>query len=533
MTSSGLMSKDFTHGWNSSNYIFRVEVDGRLEHAYTFSIDGVPFLQMQRKHDMEVSKRNEPDNDRHTERKQNKAPFAKPGQTTAGAKLANTTRRFSSDNTPADSVRGAFQSPEISNRDTYDPFESNEAADPFGEDPFGSEPPEVVSKPKKGLLQQSPVRITAVAPPVSLLDDDEAPQMSSAISSQGSFDPFGTAADPFAVAPTGRKASDFSNDLAGLSFTVPAPTHDTADPVNPFESKAPFSVDDLFDEGEPPSPVPVTTLVTTTSDVWNAPKSLVNLDLNASSASSTSNAFSGRSPSLNLLLNGSSSRPQGQTGMNAPPQTNMGGPNQGMNGQPGMGMNNGPQGMNSGHMGMNGQSGMGMNNGPMGMNYGPQGMNGPSMGQGQGMIGTGGVGSSNSRMMMGNNAPQGQGTTAGGMMGQGQGGMMAGGMMGQGQGYGMQQGQGMMGGGMQGQGQGMMAGGMQGQGQGGMMTGGMMGQGQGYGMQQGQRQGYGMTTSVNMPSTSGATSSLTGSAVARGVPSQNGPKSSLDNISWK
>ena len=110
---------------------------------------------------------------------------------------------------------------------------------------------------------------------------------------------------------------------------------------------------------------------------------------------------------------------------------------------------------------------------------------------------------------------------------------MAGGMMGQGQGYGMQQGQGMMGGGMQGQGQGMMAGGMQGQGQGGMMTGGMMGQGQGYGMQQGQRQGYGMTTSVNMPSTSGATSSLTGSAVARGVPSQNGPKSSLDNISWK
>ena len=198
------MSKDFTHGWNSSNYIFRVEVDGRLEHAYTFSIDGVPFLQMQRKHDMEVSKRNEPENDRQVEKNnstinKSKAPFAKPGQTAAGAKIANTTRRFSSDIVPPDSTRGSFQSPEISKKDTFDPFESNEAADPFGDDPFGSEPSEAVSKPKKPILQQSPVRVPAVPPPVSLLDEDEAPQIYSAItSSPATFDPFGTSADPFA-----------------------------------------------------------------------------------------------------------------------------------------------------------------------------------------------------------------------------------------------------------------------------------------------------------------------------------------------
>ena len=104
VTSSGLMSKDFTHGWNSSNYIFRVEVDGRLEHQYTFSIDGVPFIQMQRKQDIDRQHRNDRDNDRDSEERNNnnpsryqKAPFAKnnPGQTSAGARLADSSSSVS------------------------------------------------------------------------------------------------------------------------------------------------------------------------------------------------------------------------------------------------------------------------------------------------------------------------------------------------------------------------------------------------------------------------------------------------------
>jgi hypothetical protein len=503
------MSKDFTHGWNSSNYIFRVEVDGRLEHQYNFSIDGVSFNEMQRKRDMEVRKRNENDG-----APRNKAPFAKPGQTTGGGRSGNPDRRFSNDG--AGQNRGSFQSPDVHRKDPFDPFESSEAADPFGEDPFGDESSDVVAKGSKPAQTTPP---PPVKPPVSLLDDDDEPPAARSSftfgeSSAPAFDPFGTAQS--GSAPPSRRASDFSNDLAGLSYTVaPAKAPEQANEINPFAGSDSPS-DEFFEE----EPLPSST-VPPVSSAWIAPKNLVNLDFNAPSASSTTNAFSGRSPSLNLLLNGSSTRVQGSTGMNAPPVQSMG-----MNNSGQMGMNN--SGQMGGQMGMNnnGQMGgqMGMNNnGQMG---GQMGMN--NNGQMGGQMGMNNNGQMGGQMGMNNNGPMGGRQMMGmGQMGQGQG-MMQQQQYGQG---GMMQGAG--GGGMGGiQNNRMMMNNNMGQGQGqgqgmNMMSGGMGGM-------QGQGQGgmYNAGGSINLPSSSGSTSSLAGAGVARGIPTKNGPKSSLDTINW-
>lgn len=533
------MSKDFTHGWNSSGYIFRIEVDGRMEHEYTFSIDGVAFVQMPRKNEMEFMKNPSRDTERrnssgNSSAGKSKAPFAKAG---SGAKSQD--RRFSGE-TGTETNRGSFQSPDV-NKNAFDPFESDEPADPFNEDPFGSAPSDAGGRTKRPPAQLSPIKAPVVqAPPVSLLDnDDEQPAQQNSFAfgtstAPASFDPFGTATEPFVPPRVNRNAADISNDFAGMSFSLPVKEPEHSVPINPFATPAHSTADDFFDE-EPLPPAPVAVV----PEVWSAPKNLVNLDLNAPSASSTTNAFSGRSPSLNLLLNGSATRPTGQTGMNAPPQAQMGtnGP-QGMNGPQG-GMN-GPQGMNGHQGGMNGPQGMvpygmgpqGMNgpqggmNGPYGMN-GPQGMNhgmgghGQMMGMGMGMNGGQNMGPGVG-MMQQQQIPQQQQMqqqqqfNQGGMMQQGQG------MQQRPQGpQGLTPSMGMAGG-VGSPNSRLMMGGMPG-------GGGMQGQGQG---QQGQGQiVYGMP--VNMPSTSGATSSLTGVGLARGVPSQNGPKSSLDSINWK
>ena len=524
---------------------------------------------MQRKRDMEVKRRNENDGDREGERRttssgasRNKAPFAKPGQG-GGSKGTNPDRRFSNDTSGSGPNRGSFQSPDVNRKDPFDPFESSEAADPFGEDPFGDESSDVVAKGNKP-AQTTPVR-TPPPVPVSLLDDDDEPPAARSSftfgeSSAPAFDPFGTAHS--VSAPVSRRASDFSNDFAGLSFTVaPAKVPEQANQINPFGGSDSPSADELFEEeSQPSTPAPPV------STGWTAPKNLVNLDFNAPSASSTTNAFSGRSPSLNLLLNGSSTRVQGSTGMNAPAG---GGQGMGMNNNGGqMGMNNnnnGQMGMNNnnnGQMGMNNNnnSQMGMNNnnnGQMGMNNnnnGQMGMNNNNNGQmGMNNNNNGQMGmnnNNNGQMGMNNNNQMGMNNN--GQMGGRQ--MMGMGQQGQGQGM-MQQQQQYSQGGMMPSG---IAGGMggiqnnrmmmnnnmnqgqgQGQGQGmNMMSGGMQGQGQMQGQMQGQGQGQmgmynaGAGGSMNLPSSSGATSSLAGAGVARGIPSKNGPKSSLDTINW-
>lgn len=318
-----MMAKDFTHGWNSSNYIFRVEVDGRVEHEYTFSIDGVPFLQMQRKHDLKSnsntksknsnSNHRESDNDNHYENNNNNtsrnsnsnskaAPFSK------GNPNTNDSRRSSNDSNDNRDNRGSFQSPEVINKgNSFDPF-APDTIDPF-QKPFGADG--TISSgtgPSSGIKKppiKTPVKVHAPVPEVSLLDQEE---ISSKSATTTAFDPFGSNAnnnsnDPFSTnKPSNRSAHDISQDFAGLSFAPPT----TLDNDNNITSGEKF-----FDE-EPLPVAPVPKLPD--KEVWTPPKGLVNLDFTPPVVGSTTNAFSGRSPSLNLLLNGSSTRPPTTTG---------------------------------------------------------------------------------------------------------------------------------------------------------------------------------------------------------------------------
>jgi hypothetical protein len=454
VTSSSVMSKDFTHGWNSSNYIFRVEVDGRVEHDYVFTIDGVPFAQMQRKGDLDKFNHS---ND-HKEKRTSITNSGTPPRNSNTQSSKNGSANKGSAN-KADESRSAFQSPKNAKNDSFDPFGTeNGASDPFGGN----------SKPK-------PLKSE-----VSLLDDPVAPQSKQS----NNFDPFGSTPDPFAPNPVKKSAQDFSNDFAGLSFAATPPPN----PVfSQFSAETEQTADNLFDDDVPP------VMKTPAKEVWSAPKNLVNLDFNAPPPASSSNAFSGRSPSLNLLLNGSNTRIQGGNGLNTPtppkaPMNNNQGP---MNGNQGQGPVMGGQGMQNNSL-------MGGNQNQMGFN----GNNGMGMGQNQG------------QGMMHQQQQHG--------MGMNQGGQMGGGMGNQGQGFMSQQGQGMN----QMQGNSM---GMNQQGQGGM-GGGMMNGGVANNRMMMPQGGNGS----HLASTSGAHSSLTGSSIARGVPvTTTGPKSSLDGINWK
>ena len=459
--------------------------------------------------DKEVDGRGRPNNNPVANNNPNrnpKAPFAKnisSGQTAPGARIAAASdRRLSADFPVSDSNRGSFQSPDVNRRDNFDPFTSSEMSDPFGGDPF-AEKSDVVVNSKMAISRNS----VPVPPMTSLLDsmnDDVAPTNSFSFgtsnTSTPAFDPFGSSIDPFSSPPS-RRASDFSNDFAGMSF--PVASLSVPVPVSiPFQANTkvddvPISSDDFFEVELLP--------VAPTTEAWSAPKNLVNLDFNAPSTSSSTNAFSGRSPSLNLLLNGTSTRIQGATGMNAqtapkPPMNN--GP-QGMNNGP-LGMNNGPQGMSSGPMGG------GINRPLMGLNMTPGGtMTSQGSGMVQQQLQPKGTYDNSTSMMKGQQQQQMQlqqqpnnrmmmysrnNSSGSGMMSLGSPVEM------QGQGMGQSMGQGMV-------------------------------QSMGKGM--GQVPAFSMGNSVTKSSTSGATSSLTGGSVARGVPSSNAPKSSLDTINWK
>ena len=534
------MSSDFTHGWSSSSYVFRVEVDGRLDHEYTFSINGVPFNKMQRKEDVVRRKSSsdnydqgsrEVDGANNNNQRNQKAPVAKNtsyGQTTVAAKIAAAPdRRFSNDAPNSDPNRGFFQSPDVIKKDNFDPFDSNEMSDPFGEDSFG-EKNIAVAKSKTSAQRNAP----PAQPVTSLFDsmnDDVAPinsiSFGNSTAPSAAFDPFGSSADPF-NSPPPRRASDFSKDFAGMSFTAaPVPHSVPVETFNKVES-APFSADNFFEEES----IPIVTR-NVAPEVWSAPKNLVNLDFNAPPPSQSTNAFSGRSPSLNLLLNGSSTRVQGATGMNS--QMSKVSTNSGSSTP--QAIMNGPQGMNGGQMGMNGPQGM--NGGQMGMN-GPQGMNGGQMGMNNGAMGSG-INRTIVGGLGGGMPVQGSGMMQHQSMGSSSGMMSV--MNGQ-QSQGVQHLQ-------QQQPNGRMMMGSRGNSSGtGMIdlpSGSSIGPGSSLGMQssgssngmQGMTQGgsaFSMSgNSVNIASTSGATSSLTGGSLARGVPSLNAPKSSLDTINWK
>ena len=542
------MSSDFTHGWSSSSLVFRVEVDGRLDHEYTFSINGVPFSKMQRKGDIvrpKISRSNSSDQEsrdidshpaaNNSSHRNQKATFAKnisSGQTTVAAKSAAAPdRRFSNDAPDSDPNRGFFQSPDVIKKDRFDPFDSNEMSDPFGEDPFG-EKNNVAAKSKISALRNA----SPAQPVTSLLDsmnDDVAPVNSfsfgKSTAPSAAFDPFGSSADTF-NSPPPRRASDFSNDFAGMTFTAAPVSPSVPDKTTSKTESVAFSADSFLEEETVP-----TAQCNIAPEVWSAPKNLVNLDFNAPQPSNSTNAFSGRSPSLNLLLNGSSTRVQGATGMNSQISSTLQDINKGPQGMNGgqMGMN-GPQGMNGGQMGMNGP--LGMNGGQMGMN-GPQGMNGGQMGMNgpQGMN-NGAMGSGINRALVGG--------LGGGVSTQGPGimqrqstasssGLMSA-MNGQ-QSHGIQQLQQqqpnsrmMMGSRGNSSGTGMID----------LPSGSSMASGPGSSIgMQGMGQGGPVFSmggnSTNITSTSGATSSLTGGSLARGVPSSNAPKSSLDTINWK
>jgi hypothetical protein len=261
------MSSEFSHGWNSlssHNHVFRVDASfGVADSIYTFSIDGVPFIELPREAVHDSSTKKSTGN----------------GHTKAATQV--------SPNRIAEDRRGGFQSPQ----DNWDSFESS---DPFAEtkpsassgfassDPFADE-----AEPARA-HHPSSIKITgsnhsnqgsnkhAGSRPTSTTATSKLVAPKATVPAFDGFDD-----NPFPSArSSGRKAS-YLEDLASLSTTVPT--------ANDIFSK----VDDPF--APKPVIIPTATVPTmggtstngSTDIIDLATKSLVSLDLNKSPAISS------------------------------------------------------------------------------------------------------------------------------------------------------------------------------------------------------------------------------------------------------
>ena len=229
------MQSDFSHGWNSSNYIFRVEIGTHASSdsgGYVFSVDGVRYSDMMHKSEVARQLRDNRNSDSEPTGRSstgkatnnNRAPFQSPGDAPVNKKSTPVKINLKKDNGDGD----------------FDPFGGGGGGgddDPFGSgghDPFASSgsTPKVDSASKGHKKQPQP----PPQPAASLLDDDLFDSGSSSSSApvvNDSFDPFGgstSSNDPFGSSsgshppPSRSTAQDFSADFASISFGTASPS---------------------------------------------------------------------------------------------------------------------------------------------------------------------------------------------------------------------------------------------------------------------------------------------------------------------
>lgn len=338
-----ILQSDFSHGWQSSNYVFRVEIGTHAANdsgGYVFSIDGVRYADMLHKNDVKRYLRDNQHADSHE-------PTT--GRPTV-AKATGTTGTAGNNNN-----RAPFQSPTDSNAvKKVPPITINPAKKEF--DPFGGDDDPFSSSAEKEVQTQSAVAL------LMDFDDDVAVAVAPSGAGSSGFDPFGDSSgqsnDPFGSSSSAisgatnsnhpasaTKAHDYSSDFASLSFNDSHSTANTMDPFASVPSSSASRVDPFSNRGDLGSLSPNSALSSSTAAVdpfgdygsapptapgqsnGQAPKAdpaawletkLVNLDLTGNGAGAKGGSTMG-APSLGLLLQGSGSTPP-LSAMNAPPR---------------------------------------------------------------------------------------------------------------------------------------------------------------------------------------------------------------------
>lgn len=338
-----MMASDFSHGWTSveTHRFFRIEANmGLTQDSYTFSIDGIRFIDMQKK-PVGGFKRGE-NNSRYgageaaassssTTRRastgaiSNTAPATKSPPETKQVKSVpsgNNFDPFSDNHAPSSSFDPFVESPSSANNnpkstaaanlfDTTQPANSNSNFDPFSSshDPFAQ--PAAATKPKAGndgfgsvdpfsspSSNQSSTGFSNFPAPAAQ------PTKSQTTSPANNNDLFGFDNQPSTTTTSKpqRRASaqEISMDFAGLSFAEPAKAHQPA-PVIAL-----------------PQPVveqPVETKVAAPVDPWAT--NLVDLDLSGRTAANQRRQSTSAStgPTLDNLMGGSIGGPQRRTSM--------------------------------------------------------------------------------------------------------------------------------------------------------------------------------------------------------------------------
>ena len=238
-----MLAQDFSHGWQSGPRVYRIEaaIGVASEHLYTFSIDGVKFIEFPYKREVDLRSSTSPVKTTPTR----KSSIIKEG----GGSASKHSNHVSSSSSPPD--RGHFQSP-----DSFDPFESS--SDPF--DPFEDNKRASVDKKKKKKIPAPPKAPTPVAKQrnasVSL---KPAPQVVNKQQLEPNFfdevpshpSAAATLFDPFDDAPQPQKTDsvDLFSQTSQSSFDpfAPTTTHPTiANNTDNFRSSNSVSNDDLF-----------------------------------------------------------------------------------------------------------------------------------------------------------------------------------------------------------------------------------------------------------------------------------------------
>lgn len=197
---SSVLAQDFSHGWqsNAGRRIYRVEANIGVasEHFYTFSVDGVRFVEMPTKAATNNNTNRRPSSNRNSITVNNGRNEAKTFSASPPQRRASTGTILTSGD------RNSFaQSDFMDNKtNSFDPFDSTDGVDPFA----SSSPTNNISRNITRTKSSSPP--VAVAVPVktttaSLFDnfDDEEESVVVQPSRSVNFDPFGASpsSDPF------------------------------------------------------------------------------------------------------------------------------------------------------------------------------------------------------------------------------------------------------------------------------------------------------------------------------------------------
>lgn len=242
VSASNVLAQDFSHGWQSGQRVYRIEaaIGVASDHLYTFSIDGIKYIDFPFKREVNITS---PANTTPTR----KASVVKDGGGSANKYPVSA----SSSSSPSDvykNDRGRFQSPE-----SFDPFESSaEPFDPFEDNKHASSaesfakitvpPPHKLPTPvankqrNPSISLKTPSPQTTVRRPEPNLFDEEAPSRPSAAAAL--FDPFDDA-----PLPQSNTSADFFPRAISSSFD---PFDPTSTHTDNFQSSNNASNDDLF-----------------------------------------------------------------------------------------------------------------------------------------------------------------------------------------------------------------------------------------------------------------------------------------------